>query len=414
MRMINKTAKRLFYTALCTNIILLLLCIITGRCVSDKYKVNRGESLKIESIMPVTASFEGSKSSQAAVYGIGDSYTVDLKLFGVIPFKTAQVLVVDENYVTVLGQPFGMKIYTDGVLVINVTTVDTADGVVNPAGIAGVRVGDYVKSVNGEKITCNEDLSKLVAECDGNKIEVEIIREGKKLNLSICPAMSRESGTYKIGLWVRDSSAGIGTLTFYSPSNDIVCGLGHGICDSDTECLLSVESGQLVEASIASVEKGSSGNPGELKGKFSYNPIANIMLNSTNGVYGRPIGEIDSSSVVEIALKQEIVDGDAQILCTIDGDTPKLYSCTVKKRTAGYLAGNQNMNVRITDKELIEKTGGIVQGMSGSPILQNGKLIGAVTHVLVDDPTAGYGIFAENMLETAQIAADKNELKEAS
>ena len=414
MKIIGKTAKRLFYTALCINIILLLLCVITGRCVSDKYKVNRGETLKIESIMPVTASFEGSKSSQATVYSVGDSYKVDLKLFGVIPFKTAEVEVVDESYVTVLGQPFGMKIYTDGVLVINVTTVDTSDGVVNPAGTAGVRVGDYVKSVNGEKITCNEDLSKLVAECGGSKINLEIIREGEKINLSVCPAMSSESGTYKIGLWVRDSSAGIGTLTLYSPSNDIVCGLGHGICDSDTECLLSVESGQLVEASIASVEKGTAGNPGELKGKFSYNPIADILLNSTDGVYGRPVQNIDTSSMIEVALKQEIEDGDAQILCTVDGDTPKLYSCTVKKRTAGYLAGNQNMTVRITDKELIEKTGGIVQGMSGSPILQNRKLIGAITHVLVDDPTAGYGIFAENTLETARSAANESKLKEAS
>lgn len=397
--------KVMFFAFAVFDVAVLLTGIIMSCCVPKEYKLNKGESLKIDTVIPVTASFGGVKSSQSTAYDIGDRYTVDLKLFGVIPFSNAEVEVVDEAYVSVLGQPFGMKIYTDGVLVIDVSTVDTIDGVVNPAGAAGVLIGDYVKSAGGRQITCNEDLSELVAESGGERIELEIIREGKNMKIEVTPALSAESGTYKIGLWVRDSSAGIGTLTFYSPSADIVCGLGHGICDSDTDCLLSVESGQLVEAKIVSVEKGSVGTAGELKGKFTYNSIADIALNCSEGVFGTPTCKIDTSVLTEIALKQEIENGPAQILCTVEGDTPRLYSCTVKKRTAGYLTDTQNMTVKITDTALIKKTGGIVQGMSGSPIIQNGKLIGAVTHVLVEDPTIGYGIFIENMLSAAKKAA---------
>ena len=386
---------------------------LMSNTVEKNYKVNRGGELQIDSLIPVTAVYNGVKMSQSNQnHSVGDSFKVDLKIFGVIPFSTANVEVVDSMHVAVLGNPFGMKIYTDGVLVIEATDVNTPSGNINPAISAGIKIGDYIKTVNGQKISCNEELSQKVTESNGNSLSVEVLRAGETMRFNVIPIFDSSAGTYRIGIWVRDSSAGVGTLTFYSPANGIICGLGHGICDSDTETLLDVDKGELVGASILSVEKGSAGNPGALKGKFTYDSIADIQLNCENGVYGFAKQKISTPNLTEIALKQEVYDGDAQILCTVSGDTPKLYSCTVKKSNSNR-SNTQNLIVTVTDPELIENTGGIVQGMSGSPILQDGKLIGALTHVLVKDSLTGYGIFAENMLETAESVAER-QLKDAS
>ena len=385
--------------------------------VAQSYKVNRGEELKMDTFVPVTAVYNGVKMSQG-VYTrqVGDSFEVDLKIFGVIPFSTVNVEVVDEMYVQVLGNPFGMKIYTDGVLVIESADIVTKSGKANPAAAAGIKVGDYIKSVNGQTLTCNEDLLQMVTQSDGGAMNFEVMRDGKGFSCKVKPVIDNESGLYRIGIWVRDSSAGIGTLTFYSPSTDVVCGLGHGICDADTEILLEVERGELVESDIVEVEKGSAGNPGALKGKLTYNSIADVSLNCEAGVYGIAKQDINATNLTEVALKQEVYDGKAQILCTVNGDTPKLYSCEIK-RTGDKAAKTQNLVVTVTDKELINATGGIVQGMSGSPILQDGKLVGALTHVLVSDSLTGYGIYAENMLEVAESMRDvaaPSRLKDAS
>lgn len=386
---------------------------LMSNTVEKNYKVNRGGELQIDSLIPVTVVYNGVKMSQSNQnHSVGDSFKVDLKIFGVIPFSTANVEVVDSMHVAVLGNPFGMKIYTDGVLVIEATDVNTPSGNINPAISAGIKIGDYIKTVNGQKISCNEELSQKVTESNGDSLSVEVLRAGKTMRFNVIPIFDSSAGTYRIGIWVRDSSAGVGTLTFYSPANGIICGLGHGICDSDTETLLDVDKGELVGASILSVEKGSAGNPGALKGKFTYDSIADIQLNCENGVYGFAKQKISTPNLTEIALKQEVYDGDAQILCTVSGDTPKLYSCTVKKSNSNR-SNTQNLIVTVTDPELIENTGGIVQGMSGSPILQDGKLIGALTHVLVKDSLTGYGIYAENMLETAESVAER-QLKDAS
>lgn len=381
--------------------------------VVDSYKVNRGDELRVDTFVPLTAIYNGVKMSQGVYTNrVGESFEVDLKIFGVIPFSTVNVEIVDDMYVQVLGNPFGMKIYTDGVLVIESTDIITQNGKANPAKTAGIKVGDYIKSVNGQTVTCNEDLLQMVTESGGRAMNFDVVRDGKSFSCKVVPVTDKESGLYRIGIWVRDSSAGIGTLTFYSPSNDVVCGLGHGICDADTETLLQIEEGELVEADIVEVEKGSAGSPGSLKGKLTYDRIADISLNCEQGVYGIMQREMSDVNLTEIALKQEVYDGKAQVLCTVNGDTPKLYSCEIK-RTGENNSKTQNLVVTITDSELINSTGGIIQGMSGSPILQNGKLIGAVTHVLVDDPTKGYAIFAENMLETAQSVSEQ-QLKEVS
>ncbi len=374
--------------------------------ISPNYKINRGEEFTFDTFVPVTASYKGIKMSQGSfMRHVGESFDVDLKIFGVIPFSTVNVEVVDDMYVQVLGTPFGMKIYTDGVLVIESVEIVTQTGNKNPAADAGIKVGDYIKTVNGQVVTCNEDVLQLVTESGGDALTLEVVREGKHFNCEVTPVLDKDSGVYRIGIWVRDSSAGIGTLTFYSPSNDIVCGLGHGICDSDTDVLLEIDEGELVKADILDVEKGSAGSPGALKGRLSYDSIADVSLNCESGVYGVTNQDLGSNDLTEIALKQDVQDGAAQILCTVNGETPRLYDCEIRK-TNSKNNKTQNIIVTITDKELINITGGIVQGMSGSPILQDGKLVGALTHVLVSDSLTGYGIYAENMLEVANDVGD--------
>lgn len=381
--------------------------------ISENYRVNREEELIIDTFMPVTATYNGVKMSQGSfTRSVGERFEVDLKIFGVIPFSTVNVEVVDDMYVQVLGNPFGMKIYTDGVLVIESVDIVTENGKSNPAADAGIKVGDYIKTVNGQVVSCNEDVLQLVTESCGKIMNFEVVRDGKTFTCKVTPVLEESSGIYRIGIWVRDSSAGIGTLTFYSPLNNVICGLGHGICDADTETLLEIDEGELVEADIVAVEKGSAGSPGALKGKLTYDSIADISLNCDQGVYGVMKQDISASNLTEVALKQEVYDGEAQILCTVDGDTPKLYSCEIKK-IGDNNSETQNLIVTVTDKELINITGGIVQGMSGSPILQDGKLVGALTHVLVNDSLTGYGIYAENMLETAESVAEE-QLKQAS
>jgi len=408
------TIKALFYVGL-----VLLIAVFGGiyyleRNISDEFKIKKGDTLNLNSPLPVTAEFEGSElSSMNTNKNVGEDFDVTLKMFGIIPFSTVNVEVVDELQVAVLGTPFGMKIYTEGVLVINVTEVKTENGNINPAEKGGIKKGDYIISANGKKLTSNEDLSAVVEESNGDNIKFIIKRNGKIKNISFPAVKCIETGKYKIGIWIRDSSAGIGTLTFYSPATGVLCGLGHGICDEDTGSILKLESGEIVNAEILSVEKGTSGGPGQLNGKFGNLTIGKICLNCSGGVYSIPVGKTDVSNLVEVALKQEIKNGKAQIYCTVEGDTPKLYDCDITVRSSAYHSDTQNMIVTITDNELLKTTGGIVQGMSGSPILQNGKLIGAMTHVLVDDPTKGYAIFSENMLENAQGMSDE-QLKKAS
>ncbi|MGN0451659.1 MAG: SpoIVB peptidase [Acutalibacteraceae bacterium] len=413
MKFMRVLSKSVFFIFLIFDIFIFSVIAYLDRTVSENYKIKRGDVLSFETSVPITAVYEGTRLSQSGkTDNVGEEFNVDLKAFGIIPFSTVSVEVVDELHVAVLGTPFGMKLYTEGVLVIDLTAVETAHGNLNPAESAGIKKGDYIVSVDGKKVTTNEELSAAVEASAGNEMRFEIKRNGKTKIIRFCAAVSKETGSYKIGLWVRDSSAGIGTLTFYSPATGVVCGLGHGVCDEDTGEVLELNSGELVSAEIIAVEKGSSGTPGQLKGKFTYNTLGAIDCNAENGVYSFLKGTINLSNLTEITLKQEIKDGDAQILCTVGGNAPKLYSCRVKKRTSSYLSPTQNLLITITDEELLNLTGGIVQGMSGSPVLQNGKLIGAVTHVLIDDPTSGYGIFAENMLTTAKDVTE--ELKQAS
>lgn len=374
----------------------------------DKFQVIEGSILRINRPIPVKATYtDAAKSQKLNVDSVvGTKYSVDLKMFGLIPIKSAEVEVVDEMYVVPSGEPFGIKIFTQGVLIVGMTDVDGANGLINPAGNAGLKEGDIILSVNNVKINSNEEIAQIIENSEGKTLTLEVQRGTNSVfSVSFAPVKSVREGKYKAGIWVRDSSAGIGTLTFYSPSTGIAAGLGHGICDVDTGKLLTLNSGELVGAEIINIIKGKNGAPGELRGRFIDYTIGRLLLNEETGVYGRVNKDINSSNLIPIAMKQEVVEGQAKILTTIDNNQPALYDCVIEKVHFNDNSKTQNMIIKITDKTLLEKTGGIVQGMSGSPIIQNNKLIGAVTHVFVNDSAKGYGIFAENMYHSAKTVA---------
>lgn len=402
-------------------LILLLGTAYMDSVLPTEFNVISGETLQLNGKIPLKAEYFGENYSESKLTNnTNQKYSVSLKAFGIFPVKKVSVNVLSKNNVMLLGNPFGIKIYTDGVMVVGIDSVTTSRKKVSPAGDAGLKKGDLIISINNQKVYSNEDVAKIIEESNGEELTLKIISDQKEKTINITPALCYQSGKYKTGIWVRDSSAGIGTLTFYSPALKSICGLGHGICDADTGKLLTLNSGELVKAEILDVNKGSAGNPGELIGRFKEENLCALNINNDTGVYGKCDINAPRNSLTEIALKQEIRVGEAEILTTVDGETPKYYKCKIEK-IAHNNSITKNMIVKITDDELIDKTGGIVQGMSGSPILQNGKLIGAVTHVLVDDPTKGYAIFAENMLETAQSVSksigdsvSKSRLKDAS
>ena len=331
-----------------------------------------------------------SADAQAGKQTERNEYTAKIKLFGLLPFKNATIKQISQKQLTVLGTPFGVKLYTKGVIV-----VDAEEG---SAGLeAGVQVGDIVLSYNNVEIHSNEELRAQVEKSDGQKQKIKILRNQRVQNLWVTPTETEDG--YAIGLWVRDSAAGLGTLTYYDPQTNTLAGLGHSISDVDTGLTMPVEKGTLVTARITGVKEGEAGSPGELLGYLDERELGQVRSNCEAGIFGDC--DVDFKGVTySVALKNEIEVGPAQILCTLSGDTARAYEIEISKIN-NNLEEYRNLCLTVTDPELLKQTGGIVQGMSGSPILQNGKLVGAVTHVLINDPTKGYGIFIENMLAAA-------------
>lgn len=333
------------------------------------------------------------------------SYRIDLKIFGVIPLKTVKVSPLEEQQVYASGSPVGIYMETKGILVIDCGQIRGRDGISRMPAEHIVQSGDYICSVNGEEVSDKDRLMELVAECEGQTMELEVLRGGERITLALTPVLA-EDGTYKLGIWVRDNIQGIGTLTCVTGSGRFAA-LGHGISDIDTGTRLEIEDGELYHAQILSIQKGENGNPGELRGVINYEKsqkIGEIGRNTANGI----VGQLDSLEECqmnlqeyEIGLKQELTTGPASILCNVDGQVEE-YSIEITDIDWNSQDTNKSFEIHVTDKNLLEKTGGIVQGMSGSPILQNGKLVGAVTHVFIQDSAGGYGIFIENMLESME------------
>ncbi len=299
-----------------------------------------------------------------------------------------------EKEVILGGQPFGLTMYTSGVIVIHVD--DSRD---SPAREAGIRENDIITKANGEEISTNEDLKEIIKSSEGEDIELSLNRGKSPISLSITPEQN-ENGEYEVGMWIRDSAAGLGTVTYFDEGSYSFGALGHGICDKDTGMLLPLKSGKVVEAKVTSATKAQKGVAGGLNGYMIDNAIGEISVNTGFGIFGR-YASVSQGKRVECAGIDEIQTGAAQIWCTVDSEGVKAYDIEIVKVNADNNVG-QNMVIKVTDKKLLEKTGGIVQGMSGSPIVQNDKLVGAVTHVFVNSPETGYGIAISNMLESYQ------------
>ena len=328
---------------------------------------------------------------------------LNLNLFGGIKVKNVNVSVIPKTTVIPLGTAIGMKLYTKGVLVVGMSQISTVDNEkIKPYENSGIEQGDTILEINNKEVSNTNELIEEVNNSNGKPIKIKYSKNNETLETSITPAKSKNE--YKIGLWVRDAAAGVGTLTFYEPSTNSFMALGHGISDIDTEKIFEISNGELITANIVSIKKGLKGEPGEIKGTIdSGNKIGEISKNTNFGVYGSVTNKshlgIESSNEMEVATRSEIKEGNAQIICQLDNDGKKKYDIKIEKIYTMNNEDNKSMLIKVTDEELLNKTGGIIQGMSGAPIIQNGKFVGAVTNVLVNDPTQGYAIFADMMIK---------------
>ncbi|MBO5294586.1 MAG: SpoIVB peptidase [Clostridia bacterium] len=301
------------------------------------------------------------------------------------------------------GMPFGVRFFTEGVTVVGFGDVETKNGKINPATDAGLRAKDVILAVNGETLAGAARLTELIEGCNGNSLQLHCRRGKNEFDVTLTPAYCPAEARYKTGVWVRDSGAGIGTVTFIVPETGAFGGLGHGICDADSGELVAMKRGSVSDVTISSVVRGAAGAPGELKGYFNAGKVGALLGNSSCGVWGvfSEMPEV-CGEPMPVGTREELEEGDAYILSTLDNNRIEKYDVRISNinRDAN---GSKCFTVTVTDPDLLAISGGIVQGMSGSTIIQNGKIMGAVTHVLINDPTTGYGIFVENMLAAVNL-----------
>ncbi|MBE3553719.1 MAG: SpoIVB peptidase [Thermicanus sp.] len=339
---------------------------------------------------------------------------------GDIPIKNLHVQVFPELLLYPGGQSIGVKLHSAGILVVGHKQILNHRGESSsPAKEANIHVGDLITKINGKTIREASALGKIVDEAGraGKSLQIEFIRGKEKLNVQVTPIKDEEDQRYKLGLYVRDSAAGIGTLTFYDPKTKRYGALGHVISDQDTQKPISVGKGSILPSTVTSVDRGEQGKPGSIRAIFSdeKSSMGNIEKNSPFGIFGKlnsSIPHLLYREPIPVAFVEEVKEGPAEILTVVDGDKVGKYSIEIVNVIRQRYPSTKSMIIKVTDPRLLEKTGGIVQGMSGSPIIQNGKLVGAVTHVFVNDPTQGYGLFIEWMLEEAGYSL--HQLKKAS
>lgn len=368
----------------------------------DTFEITKGSVLQIQSTDRITSVSTTTaldiQSSNSNVMPLSQTNT--LKLFGVIPIKNVEVNTVEPQLLVPSGEPFGIKLTMDGVMVVGIGEVSTKQDLhQSPAKNSGIQKGDIILSLNGEEVESNKELQEIISNSNGSPLDVIIRRENQEIETTVQPVFSESSGSYEAGMWVRDSSAGIGTITYYKNDGKTFAGLGHPVCDVDTGEIIPISKGEVAPVNINGVKSGVSGTPGELIGSFtSTQTIGSINLNNEYGIFGIMDNSISLDNAIPMGFKQDVSIGKATILTTINGTIPQEYEIEIEKVDYNANESSKNMVIKITDDRLLSKTGGIVQGMSGSPIIQNGKLIGAVTHVFISDPTKGYGIFCENMI----------------
>lgn len=333
-----------------------------------------------------------------------NTINIELKLFGKLTLKNINVNKIEDIKVVPVGKVIGLKMYTNGVLVVGMSEIEDKNKLINkPYENSDIKPGDTIIKINEEIVESIDSLKQIVSNSNGKELKITILRNGHVLNTNITPVETQEK-KYQLGLWVKDAATGVGTITFYEPESNYFGVLGHGITDYDTSRLINIDSGELVTAKIISLIKGEENNPGEIKGTIiNSQTIGEVKKNTEFGVYGilnnLTALNIDISKAIEVASREEIEEGEAKILCSVNSSNiTKEYKIKIEKIYLENNYNNKSMLIKIIDEELLKETGGIIRGLSGAPIIQNGKFVGAVTNVLVSDPEIGYGIFADMMI----------------
>ena len=354
--------------------------------------------------MPVIQASNLGESEQSSKYETAGTFELNLNLFGTIPVKEIDVNVIPKTKVVPMGNLIGAKLYTSGVLVVGMSEIQGDDQQKHkPYEGSGIEEGDMIVEMDSKKIANTDELVETVNSSKGKAIQIKYVRNDEIITTGIQPIKS-EDNEYKLGLWVRDAAAGVGTLTFYEPSTGKFAALGHGIVDVDTGDIINIANGELVTSNLVAIKKGEKGTPGEIKGSIDSGvTIGNISKNTNFGVFGLVSNKnnlnLNGAKEYEVALRSEIQAGEAEIICELENGKKVQYKIEISKIYTSNNYDNKSMMIKITDERLLQKTGGIIQGMSGSPIIQNGKFVGAITNVLVSDPTTGYAIFGDLMVK---------------
>ena len=389
-----------FFKALSISFFALCLAVYSAviygtASLPDEFHITESDQINLGSVFSAE---EGEQVQAAGTIGSGTQVKSRITALKVFPVKDITINVTKRQYVGLGGDVFGIKLYTKGVIVVSMDSVTTSSGSADPAASAGLKCGDVITQINGESALSSQQLTDAVEQSQGKALAIKVDRNGEILDLTLKPAMS-VNGKYKAGIWVRDSSAGIGTITYYDDNSMMFAGLGHGVCDVDTGKIMPLNDGEAVRARVNGFYKSSAGNPGELCGVFSDVVLGSLRVNHETGIFGE-LSQPSGAKTVPVALESEVKLGKAQMITTIDDSGPQYYDIEIVKIYPSSDLSSRNMIIKVTDAELLEKTGGILQGMSGSPIVQNSMLVGAVTHVFVNEPQQGYAIFAGRMLDT--------------
>ena len=367
----------------------------------------QGEALNLNTILGINVKSSTLSNAVTASSNLNNSIAentgkmeLELDLFNLFPVKDVTVNVIPKTKVVPLGKAIGMRLYTEGVLVVGMSEIEGK----KPYENSGIETGDKIVEVNNVEIKSTDELIQCVNSANGSSVEIKYINDKNEEEVAnITPAKTAEN-EYKLGLWVRDAAAGVGTVTFYEPSSGEFGALGHGINDVDTYELIDIANGEIVTTNIIDIVKGEKGSPGEIRGIIEgERTIGNVSKNTSFGVYGNMLDttslNINKESELEVANRSEIKLGKAEIMCELENGKVEKYEIEIQKIFLDNNSDNKSILIKVTDEELIEKTGGIIQGMSGAPVIQNGKFIGAVTHVLVNDPQMGYAIFGDLMIK---------------
>ena len=404
--------KLIFKLLLVFFLLVIYMYTLVWQNLPSELVVFEGEKINLKTILGIKVNtnqetIEASSNNNETITGEAGKQTLEVSLFDKILTKDIEVDVLPKTTVIPVGNIAGVKLYTSGVLVVGMSEIEGIDNKkYKPYENTGIEEGDRITKINEKYISTTNELIDVVNNSKGEHITITYIHDEESKECSIEPVQTG-SDEYKLGLWVRDSAAGVGTVTFYEPSTKTFGALGHGITDIDTGELINIASGEFVTTRILNITKGENGNPGKIQGTIeNQKNIGQIDKNSKFGIYGKVDNlsslEIDTSKEMEVATRDEIQEGKATILCSLDNKTVQEYEIEIEKIFKENNYDNKSMQIKVTDKTLLEKTGGIIQGMSGSPIIQNGKFIGAVTHVLVNNPEEGYAVFGDIMIKQSK------------